>query len=63
MESRRLMPIPGSANPCKRCGKFVIVGGPDTFPASNLTGSAHSRGFYCIFCKEFLEVHPGLVKR
>ena len=57
------MPIPGSANPCKRCGKFVIVGGPDTFPASNLTGSAHSRGFYCIFCKEFLEVHPGLVKR
>ena len=44
------MPIPGSAYPCKRCGKFVIVGSPNTVPAWKLTGKRSTRGYYCTAC-------------
>ena len=44
------MPIPGSAVPCLRCGKFVIVGSPQTVPAGRITASKRYRGFYCQSC-------------
>ena len=43
------MPIPGSLEPCKRCGRFVTVG-VDAEPARKVTGSPRSRGFYCGEC-------------
>jgi len=52
------MPIPGSAEPCKRCGAFVIVGDPDTVPAWKLTGNKRSRGFYHRACAEKLGLRP-----
>ena len=53
-----MSPIPGSACPCKRCGKFVIVGGVETVPAYKLTGSKRTRGYYCTACAILLGWQP-----
>jgi hypothetical protein len=54
-----MTPIPGSAYLCRgiSCLRFVVVG-HDAVPASKVTGSKRSRGFYCTECAQKLGVKP-----
>ena len=49
------MPIPGSMEPCRKCGVMLVVGST-AVPAWKITGNKRSRGFYCDHCAEFLGV-------
>ena len=56
------MPIPGSLEQCKRCGRLVTIG-RDAVPRSKITGLPRSRGHYCAACATLLGLRASKMKK